>query len=335
MAAPARRLVAAATIAAALLAGCGDEDGSASSAAPASQPAPSEVDFPRPDAGQTLADLRADLPSESLVLAPSVSVLESDGRPNRFAFGVFDVSQRQIAEAEVAVYFQEARGGPVEGPYPARYESLAVEPQFQSQGTASDPDAASGVYVADVPFDRPGRWQALGVVNLPDGAVAATPASPPMEVVADSPIPEPGEPAPRVSTPTVASAAGAIEEIDTRVPPAPELHDTDFADVVGQRPAVLLFATPALCQSRVCGPVVDVALQVKAAHDGEDVAFIHQEVFVDNQLERGFRPQLEAFDLRTEPWAFAIDREGKVAARLEGAFSVAELENAVAAATRG
>ena len=41
------------------------------------------------------------------------------------------------------------------------------------------------------------------------------------------------------------------------------MHDVDFADVVGKKPTVLLFATPALCQSRVCGPVVDVAEQVK------------------------------------------------------------------------
>jgi hypothetical protein len=112
------------------------------------------------------------------------------------------------------------------------------------------------------------------------------------------------------------------------------MHDTDFADVVGRKPVILLFATPALCQSRVCGPVVDVAEQVKAAHQGEDVAWIHQEVFRDNELENGYHQQLLDFGLQTEPWLFAIDRRGRVAARLEGAFSAAELERAVTAATR-
>jgi hypothetical protein len=37
----------------------------------------------------------------------------------------------------------------------------------------------------------------------------------------------------------------------------------------------------------------------------------------------------QPFNLKTEPWVFAIDRNGKVAARLEGAYSVAELEQAV------
>ena len=37
----------------------------------------------------------------------------------------------------------------------------------------------------------------------------------------------------------------------------------------------------------------------------------------------------QPFNLKTEPWVFAFDRNGKVAARLEGAYSVAELEQVV------
>ena len=48
------------------------------------------------------------------------------------------------------------------------------------------------------------------------------------------------------------------------------------------------------------------------------MAFIHQEVYVDNDAAKGLRPQLEAFDLRSEPWLFTFDKEGRVAARLEG-----------------
>jgi hypothetical protein len=59
------------------------------------------------------------------------------------------------------------------------------------------------------------------------------------------------------------------------------------------------------------------------------VEFIHMEVFRDNEIAKGLRPQLNAFNLRTEPWLFTFDREGKVAARLEGAFSSGELEAAL------
>jgi hypothetical protein len=120
---------------------------------------------------------------------------------------------------------------------------------------------------------------------------------------------------------------GDLEQIDTRVPPSSQ-HETDFADVVGKEPVVLTFATPRLCQSRVCGPVVDVVEQVKA--DYEDQAeFIHMEVFVDNDVRQGYRPQLRAFRLPTEPWVFTIDAGGRIAARIEGAFGARELEAAV------
>jgi hypothetical protein len=141
--------------------------------------------------------------------------------------------------------------------------------------------------------------------------------------------PQVGERAIRIHTPTVASASGDISAIDTRQPPAPQLHRVDFADVLGRRPVVLVFATPLLCQSRVCGPVVDVAAQVQHRF-GSRVAFIHQEIYRDNDVAKGFRPQVAAWRLPTEPWTFVIDRRGVVRERFEGALSARELERAVA-----
>ena len=102
------------------------------------------------------------------------------------------------------------------------------------------------------------------------------------------------------------------------------MHDVDFADVVGKKPVVLVFATPLLCQSRVCGPVVDIAEQVKSEL-GDKADFIHMEIYNDNEIAKGERPQVRAWNLPTEPWAFAIDRDGRVVARLEGAYSADEL----------
>ena len=100
------------------------------------------------------------------------------------------------------------------------------------------------------------------------------------------------------------------------------MHNDDFANVVGKKPVVLLFATPALCQSRVCGPVTDVAEQVKQEF-GDRVAFIHQEIYNNNSINDGPRPQMRAFHLNTEPWAYVIDKSGKVSTVLQGPFSVA------------
>jgi hypothetical protein len=113
------------------------------------------------------------------------------------------------------------------------------------------------------------------------------------------------------------------------------MHDVDYADALGKRPIVLLFATPALCQSRVCGPVVDIAEQVKHALPKDDTAWIHQEIYKNNKLVDGYRPQFLKYHLPGEPWLFTINRKGKVAAAIEGAFSADELEKAVAAAKKG
>ena len=91
---------------------------------------------------------------------------------------------------------------------------------------------------------------------------------------------------------------------------------------------LLLFASPALCESKACGPVTDVAEQVKREF-GDRVAFIHMEVFKDNDAGKGVRGQVRAWGLESEPFAFAINSSGRIAARLEGAFSVRELEAAV------
>jgi hypothetical protein len=308
-------------------AGCGDgEDEGSMKPPPVARP----QDFPSAG-GKTLAQLRREVGQSGPVLSPSVSQFEPG--PNRFGFGLFDRARAQIGDAAAAVYVAPMGGGPARGPFPARYESLEVKPRFQSRTVSADPDSAKSVYVADLDFDRPGDYQVLGLVRLDNRLVAAAPAGPPVRVMQDSRVPEVGEPAPRTSTPTEASVGGDIDQIETRMPPD-SMHDVDFAKVVGRRPAVLLFSTPQLCQSRVCGPVVDIAEQVKA-EGGEKVAFIHMEIYKENTVEKGFRPQVVRWRLPTEPWLFAVDRRGRVAARMEGAFSARELKRAVAAAERG
>jgi hypothetical protein len=139
-------------------------------------------------------------------------------------------------------------------------------------------------------------------------------------------MPKVGQSVPAIHTLTAGEVSN-IGQIDTRVPPD-DMHSDDFANVVGKKPVVLLFATPALCQSRVCGPVTDITEQVKQEF-GDKVAFIHQEIYNNNNINDGPRPQMRAFNLNTEPWAYVIDRDGKVSSILQGPFSVQELEAAV------
>jgi hypothetical protein len=308
-------------------AGCGsDSQGTAEKAPPPARP----DQFPSAK-GKTLVQLRQKLPQGGPVLAPSVSDFVVG--QNRVGFGLFTTARAQIADAQAVIYVAPLGGGPASGPYPARYESLTVKPQFLSQTSARDPNAARSVYVAKVPFKKPGKYEILGMARLDDRLVAATSAMPEMDVVRDDPVPGPGDKAPLIHTPTVESVGGDIGSIDTRTP-HDDMHDVDFADAVGKKPVVLVFATPLLCQSRVCGPVVDIAEQVKQKY-GDQADFIHMEIYQDNQVNKGFRPQVATWRLPSEPWVFTIDKSGKIVSRLEGAFGADELEQAVKQALKG
>ena len=72
------------------------------------------------------------------------------------------------------------------------------------------------------------------------------------------------------------------------------MHAENFADVLGKKPVVLLMATPALCQTRVCGPVTDIAAQLQKEY-GDRATFIHQEVYEDNDVQKGLREPLRRF----------------------------------------
>lgn len=314
----ARNAFVAAPVALALIAGgCGGDDD-----APAETSAPSASEYPSPD-GKTLEEIAREGQPSDLAVVPSESVFSTG--ENRYGFGVFTVDRQNVPDAQIALYAAQP-GEPATGPFTASSTSLETRPAFQSQTTTGDPDAATYIYTTDVRFPTDGTWQILAMVREEGGEYSVS-AVGPAEVGRNEEIPSPGDPAPVVSTPTAEDVGGNLTAIDTRTPPG-TMHDVDFADVVGKEPVVLLFATPALCSSRVCGPVVDIAEQVKSERP-DDAAYIHMEVFEDNDPSKGPREQVLDYDLRTEPWLFVIDSDGRVSTRIEGAFSEAELNAAL------
>jgi hypothetical protein len=317
----ARSLLSALLAGAALaVAGCGGDD-STDSGPPAPKPAASPQDFPAVK-GQTLEQLFAGMP-QGPTLAAAVSQLDV-GR-NRFGFGLFDSGRKQITGADVAIYTASADLSHVRGPYPARSESLAVKAPFLSRTSAQDPDAAKYVYVSRVPFSSRGEQVVIALARL-DGRLIVSTATK-VEVGGRGGPPKVGQAMPRIHTPTLAEAGGDASKIDTRVPPD-TMHDVDLATVLGKRPAVLVVATPALCESRVCGPVVDEAEELKSRYAAK-AAFVHLEVYNNNTISDGYRPQFRALHLPSEPWVFVINRRGRVAARFEGPVSVYEIEQAL------
>jgi hypothetical protein len=325
-----RALIAPALIVVLAVAGCGSS-ASESRPEPAPEPAARVQDFPSAK-GKTLESLRDGL-AQGPILAPTTAASLTVG-DNRVAFALRDDGNNLISGAQVALYTTNHDGTGVRGPYLARTESLQVKPQFESQNTAQDPEAAKSIYVADVPIKRAGRQVITGVARLDGRLVATTGFELPIPRKGQKGRPpDVGDAAIKVDTPTITSVGGDASKISTRVPPAEPMLRDNVADVLGKKPVVLVFATPQLCASRICGPVVDVAMQVQSSY-GDDVAFIQQEIYRDNSVDEGYTPQVQAWRLPTEPWIFVIDRTGKIAARFEGAVSVGELERAVAAVTK-
>ena len=279
-------------------------------------------DFPAVG-GRTLQQVAdgLDLTGPQVGLAGSVYTVGE----NRLAFGVLD-PKSGFVYGKTAVYVADSPGAAARGPFPAPADLLITDPAFRSQTAAGEDDPFAAIYETHVPLTRPGKASIL-VVTQVDGKLAG--AGTQIDVVPPEKdrIPRVGERPPKITTDTVQSANGDIASIETRLPPD-DMHDVDFADVIGKKPVALLFATPALCASRVCGPVVDIAAQLKSTY-GDRVQFIHKEVYVDNEVAKGLREPLRRFNLRTEPWLFVFDRSGRVTARLEGSFGFNAFERAL------
>src|SRR3954462_4841469 len=145
------------------VASCGGSGESSDQGMDATPPkVPSVTQFPKVR-GRTMTQLAAEVQAGP-VLAPS-EALFVPGK-NRFGFGLFDRSRKQITDAPGALYIARDEGSKAHGPYVARGESMAVKGHYLSKTVATDPDAAKTLYVADLPMKRPGKYVVLGIFRL-------------------------------------------------------------------------------------------------------------------------------------------------------------------------
>ena len=144
----------------------------------------------------------------------------------------------------------------------------------------------------------------------------------------------PGDMMPALQTPTVDDARG-VTPICTREP-ACALHERAVAEVVGNGPMALLVATPAFCQTVICGPVLD--LMVDLVPEFPDVSFVHAEVFTDpTQNEtppviEDFAPVVRELGLPYEPVFYVVDGDGVVRDRLDYIFDSSDMRASLEAA---
>ena len=253
---------------------------------------------------------------------------------NRVAFGLL-WERKLLAQAAVVVRVYALHGqdaallAEAEAPY------YALEVVEQGRQVHIHPDGSRhvhheatdvrGIYVTHVTFPQPGTWGLEVLAKQGKGPVASSRFS--VTVLATSRTPALDTPAPR-SHNLIASDVSDLRQIDTSEPPDPRLHQMRIADAIAQgRPQVIVFATPQLCTTRVCGPVVDVVRMLLPTY-GDRVAFTHQEVWQDTSAQ-ALSPIMVEWNLQTEPWMFVVDGRGMIRAKFEGLTTVRELEVAL------
>jgi hypothetical protein len=234
---------------------------------------------------------------------------------DRFAFALAGPERELIANAEVSVTFFDvsgqdeiAKGEPVNAP-------------FFGQGL--EELDTSGLYVVTREFDKAGTWGVQVDARLPDGQRASKRVW--FEVKSDAAAPAMGEQAPATKNRTLTDEPD-LAQLTSDPNPDRDFYSLSVAEAIESgRPTVVVFATPAFCQTRICGPTLDLVKQVKQRFTA-DVNFVHIEVFNPGGPTAGVVKAMYEWGLTTEPWVFVLDRQGRVVARMEAGTTPPELE---------
>ncbi len=144
-------------------------------------------------------------------------------------------------------------------------------------------------------------------------------------------IPKVGDALPPFDTPTTDNGRG-VDPVCTRQPACP-LHDVTLTEALQSgKPVAYLIGTPAYCQTGVCGPILELLLEVRDEL-GDDVVYVHSEVYADTTLAET-APAVTAYQLDFEPVLFITDPSGTVVTRLDATWDKAEMIDAISAVQR-
>lgn len=231
--------------------------------------------------------------------------------------------------AGVALRLPLAFAGPEGAPTSEVPDSIRVAAVSPS-GTTVDPvfveRRGEGIPTPYFPyratFDEAGTWELQ--ISVGDAATTTElTVRAPQELAV---VPGPGDALPSLPTPTTADPLD-IDPLCTADPPCP-LHDTSLDEALGAGlPVVLLVATPAFCQTAICGPVLDLLVTRSDLLAGR-ATVLHAEVYTDDRATET-APIVAALGLRYEPSLFVADATGTVTARLDYTFDATELEESL------
>ncbi len=261
----------------------------------------------------------ADAPLQLIVPGSDIVV-----GPNRLVVAILDAEGSPFGGAQVRLRFYYA-----DGPSPSTIKSEQPA-TWLGAGLAQ----AQHVYSSRPSFDAPGKWDVEAVASK-DGATRIS-AKGHFIVKARADVPNAGDAAPLTRQETLADAP--IEQLTSERPPGdPDFYRLTIADAIAQKkPLMVLFSTPAFCQTRTCGPQLDVAQELRQRYASQ-MNFIHVEVFerpdllLVGQGQAKGRAAVLQWRLPSEPWLFLVDAGGKIFDRFEGFAPSSEVEQSVKA----
>jgi hypothetical protein len=259
---------------------------------------------------------------------------------NRMAVGILDKDGVPIVDAKVHFTFYDLNDGkqtkkmdmPAISRVPARDAGIPETQEIKNPdgSTRTEFNAGDdvGIYTANVNFDRAGDWGMKIDVDSSKPKVKKS-LLPRFNVLDKSFTPAIGSPAPKSHNATTKDTTD-LSVLDSSANPSPEMHGETIADAIdAHHPTVVLFAVPGYCESRLCGPELEIMR--KLYHQNQDKAdFIHVEFYKDpGNPARTPVDAVREYNLRSEPWFFFIDNKGNVAYKIEGPASLDELQQAL------
>jgi hypothetical protein len=260
--------------------------------------------------------------------------------PARLAFGILQPDPRDPqsavlvhdAVASVKLFHLDGDEAIPAGEYDLMPVTLRENTKHQhNDGTQHlHDDPLATVYVANAELDKTEWWGAELSVRIGEEHHEGVKVR--FFVQEQTAVPSIGEAVPPSTQPTIRDVPD-VAMIDSSVPPRPELHDLTVADAVKNgKPTLIAFATPAFCQTRFCGPVVDAVVVPLHEKYRDRVNFIHIEPYKLEEARKGRLvaiPEMAEWGLPSEPWIFVLDASGKVVAKFEGIMSQEEVEPAL------
>lgn len=234
----------------------------------------------------------------------------ADGTPQRMPWGLADTqAPLRAPEAPPALIVQLFRDG---APHTERFDvfrrdSGLIIPYYPVFASFDEP----GLYDIRLIWDRYSVDSVLEAVD--PGSV---------------PVPGPGDPMPAVETPTLDDARG-VDPICTRATGTCPFHDVTLAEALGdRRPTVVIVSTPGFCQTAVCGPILEMAIDESAGRDG--LTFVHAEVYQhpDENLD-DITEIMTELGMLYEPSVYLVDAGGTIVERIDHTVDAGELAEAL------